>query len=101
MNEERKEANERVKNTLIRKLPKDKYDNDVVEAKESDLTGYNVLLRLERLNTEDTRGQIKEILEDANPYLYNRTKYVADFVKMRRTRALQVHIRMVASKKMD
>lgn len=100
MGNESKEARERIKNTLIRNLPRDKYDNDVSVAEESDLRGYNIHLHIGRI-TDDLRGQVRQILEETNPHLYNRTNYDARAVKIDNPRGHEVHIRMVPGEKRE
>ena len=96
MSNEIKEARERIRNTLIRQLPRD--NKDVKTAQESDIRGYDIVLNLEKLKTDNVKQQIQNILEETNPHLYNSTNYKIDFVKHSVKIGINVHIKLVAKK---
>lgn len=91
-----KEAKERIRNTLIRQLPRD--NEDVKDTQESNIRGYDVVLTLEKLKTDNVKQQIENILERTNPHLYNSTNYKIDFVKHSVKIGFNVHIKLVVDK---
>lgn len=93
--EERKEARERVINTLINNLP-DIKDNGVHDARKSDIRGYDIVLQLDTYKKNNVNEQLHNILEQADqPYLYNRTNYKADFARYDVKIGLEVYMKII------
>lgn len=93
---ETEEAKERIRNTLIRQLPKN--HEDVRNAQESDIRGYDMVLTLEGIKNNNIEQQLKKILERTNPHLYNSTNYEIDSVKHSLKKGFNIHIKLIAKK---